>query len=257
MIRTHGEKPYKAAIVHGGPGARGSVKALAKELSKDHGVLEPFQTKYTMGELINELKDQIQQHTDKPLTLIGHSWGAWLSFLFAAEYPQLVKQLVLVSSAPLQEEYVPLIEKNRRKAVSAEQREVYDNAMAILRNEKSGDKDAAMQATAYFLHKSDNYDAVNEAEDEIMLDNKMLYTVLVEASEMRRRNALYRKLKDIKCPVHVIHGDSDPHPFEGVINPLEEQGVDFKGYFLRRCGHTPFKERHAKEEFYNIMRTII
>ena len=39
--RYYGAEPYQAIVVHGGPGALGTVPAIARELSKDYGVIEP------------------------------------------------------------------------------------------------------------------------------------------------------------------------------------------------------------------------
>lgn len=42
MVRLYGNEPYKVVVVHGGPGAIGSLKGFAKELSirADKGVVE-------------------------------------------------------------------------------------------------------------------------------------------------------------------------------------------------------------------------
>lgn len=48
-VRLYGGKPYKAAVVHGGPGALGTVAAIARVLSKDLGVIEPLQTSEKCG----------------------------------------------------------------------------------------------------------------------------------------------------------------------------------------------------------------
>lgn len=55
-LRKYGEKPYKIAVVHGGPGAAGSVKPLCEELSKFCGVLEPLQTEMSVHGQLDELK---------------------------------------------------------------------------------------------------------------------------------------------------------------------------------------------------------
>lgn len=34
MIRLYGKEPYRIILVHGGPGALGSLKGFAKELNK-------------------------------------------------------------------------------------------------------------------------------------------------------------------------------------------------------------------------------
>ena len=57
MVRLYGNAPYKIVLVHGGPGAIGSLKGFAKELSNllQVGVVEALQSKYTIAELIDEL----------------------------------------------------------------------------------------------------------------------------------------------------------------------------------------------------------
>lgn len=117
-IRLYGNKPYKAAVVHGGPGALGTVAAIAHELSKDFGVIEPLQTGDSISELLNELDEVIAAHCDRPITLIGHSWGAWLVFIYAAKYPQRVKKVILVGSGPFEVQYVSDIANSRMKHLS-------------------------------------------------------------------------------------------------------------------------------------------
>lgn len=75
-VRVHGKKPYRAAVVHGGPGAIGSAAGLAKGLAEYCGVMEPLQSEYTVSGQIEELKGQITSFNgESPLVLIGHSWA--------------------------------------------------------------------------------------------------------------------------------------------------------------------------------------
>ena len=48
MVRLYGDVPYKVVLVHGGPGAIGSLKGFARELSEitKIGVVEAIQSKY-------------------------------------------------------------------------------------------------------------------------------------------------------------------------------------------------------------------
>ncbi|MGF6990682.1 pimeloyl-ACP methyl ester carboxylesterase [Lachnospiraceae bacterium PM6-15] len=82
-------------------------------MGKNHGAVEPIQSKYSIPELIDELHAQINEVTTVPITLLGHSWGAWLVILYASQYPKRVKQIVLVGSGPLKSEYVPRIMERR------------------------------------------------------------------------------------------------------------------------------------------------
>jgi pimeloyl-ACP methyl ester carboxylesterase len=80
-LRLYGKEPFIIAVVHGGPGARGSVAPVAKEMSHYFGVLEPLQTKTTVKGQVDELFNKLSVYASFPITLIGHSWGAWLSII--------------------------------------------------------------------------------------------------------------------------------------------------------------------------------
>src|SRR5204862_304097 len=68
--------------------------------------------------------------------------------------------------------------------------------------------------------------------------------------ELRRTGALLDAARRIACPVVAIHGDSDPHPAEGVERPLGAALADFRFILLERCGHTPWLERGARRRFF-------
>ena len=52
MVRIYGKQPYKIVLVHGGPGAMGSLKGFAKELNDriNIGVVEAIQSKNSIDE---------------------------------------------------------------------------------------------------------------------------------------------------------------------------------------------------------------
>ena len=72
MVRLYGNEPYKVVVVHGGPGAIGSLKGFAKELSirADKGIVEAIQSKYSIAELIEELYYQIRENCVEKVTLV-------------------------------------------------------------------------------------------------------------------------------------------------------------------------------------------
>jgi len=85
--RIYGMAPYSVAVIHGGPGAAGEMAAVALEISLLHGVIEPFQTARTVTGQVSELKNVLENQGDLPVILIGHSWGALLSFIVTAKNP--------------------------------------------------------------------------------------------------------------------------------------------------------------------------
>lgn len=128
MVRLYGEAPYKVVLVHGGPGAIGSLKGFARELSDTAkiGVVEAIQSKYSIPELIEELYEQIKDNCSEVVTLVGHSWGAWLVALFAEKYPELVENVILVGCAPLEDKYVSEIGERRFANLTGEESAIYE-----------------------------------------------------------------------------------------------------------------------------------
>lgn len=55
--------------------------------------------------MINELEAFLLTSAHHPVTLIGHSWGAMLAYMFAAHHPKLVKKVILISSGSYEASY--------------------------------------------------------------------------------------------------------------------------------------------------------
>ncbi len=251
----HGIPPYTVAVIHGGPGAAGSMAPVARELSRTMGILEPLQTASSVDGQVAELHDQLEKHASLPVTLIGHSWGAWLSLIFAARHPSFVKKLILVGSGPLEEKYASKIAEIRESRLDKG-----DNLkLRALEDALNGpgviDKDEVFALFGKLIEKADTYDALPDAGD----DEKIVYredinrSVWSEAAQLRRSGKLLDLAKTIGCPVIAVHGDYDPHPAEGVEKPLRQSVMDFRLILLKGCGHEPWKERLARERFYSIL----
>jgi len=121
-LRKYGDPPYRAVVVHGGPGAIGSMAPIAKELSSVAGILEPLLTSKTINGQLEELLAIIKNFADIPVILAGHSWGAWLIYIFAAYHPQMVKKIILIGSGPFKEEYSRRITEARLARLDEQQR---------------------------------------------------------------------------------------------------------------------------------------
>ena len=42
-----------------------------------------------------------------------------------------------------------------------------------------------------------------------------------EAVKMRSEGKFIEMIKELRCPVFVIHGEYDPHPFDGINDALK------------------------------------
>ncbi len=68
---------------------------------------------------------------------------------------------------------------------------------------------------------------------------------------------LTREFSGIEIPAIVIHGDHDPHPIDGVRPFLSDWISDIRFHILPHCGHYPWIEKHARDDFFKILHSEI
>ena len=166
-IRTYGERPFRVAVIHGGPGAAGEMAPVARELSTIRGILEPLQTADSISSQVAEMHRHLTAHAEPPLILIGWSWGAALGFIFAAKHPELVIKLILIGSMPFEDKYTADIASTRLGRFSeTEQRELLA-MMKTLDDPATPDKDALMGLLGKMIAKADSYHPLPHDEEPV------------------------------------------------------------------------------------------
>ena len=251
--RFYGTAPYSVVVVHGGPGAPGEMMPVAKELSKSFGVIEQIQTADSVAGQVAELKQVIEEKADSPIVLVGWSWGAWLALITTSRNPELVRKLILVSSGPFEQRYAEGIMTTRLSRLENDEKLRTEDILGRLNN---GEKVSGDEFSAFgeLMSKTDSYDPLPNDNSNSLPPNPEIYEkVWKEAEELRKSGKLLESAANIKCPVIVIHGDYDPHPFEGVQEPLSKVLKDVKFVTLTNCGHTPWQEKQAKGKFFKIL----
>lgn len=253
-LRSYGVAPFRTAVIHGGPGAPGEMAPVARELSTMGGVLEPLQTAKTIDGQIEELKDSVTTQGDPPMLLIGWSWGAWLSYMFAAQNPALVKKLILIASGPFEEKDAQTIMTTRLNRLSEQERAEALLLIGALESSAMANKDNAMSRLGKLISKADSFDPISQKSQTMECQYDIYQSIWEQAAKLRRDGRLLEYGKKIQCPVVAVHGDHDPHPAEGIRRPLARILKDFRFVLLERCGHTPWIERFAKDRFYKILK---
>ncbi len=107
------------------------------------------------------------------------------------------------------------------------------------------------------MSKADTYSSLPHKEELLECRYEIFKGLWGEASELRRSGKLLEPGKKISCQVVALHGDYDPRTFEGIREPLSGILKDFKFILLKNCGHRPWIEREAKEEFYELLKQEI
>ncbi len=251
LCRTWGRGPFSVVLVHGGPGAPGEMAPVARELSALRGVLEPFQSAGSVAGQVGELAAQLHEGAALPVVLAGHSWGAMLALLVAAAHPRAVARLVLISSGPLDPAYAGGIMAARLGRLGPE-----DRAELLRLHESLGDP-SALERYGELIARADTVDPLEPEPPEFAPQPGIHRRVWAEAAALREAGYFVERARLVACPVTVIHGDSDPHPLRGVTRPLEGAGPPVRVHVLPACGHTPWRERQARDRFFALLRQEI
>jgi pimeloyl-ACP methyl ester carboxylesterase len=256
-LRKYGKRPFSVAVVHGGPGAAGEMAPVARKLAIGHGVLEPLQTGLTVGEQVEELKTALLKSARLPVTLVGFSWGAWLSFIFAATYPELVKKLILIGSGGYEEKYGPKTLRTRMSRFSSQEKLEFRSLENILGRHTTKDKDVIVAKLGALFTKIDACDPLPQDKgkvEKVSCSADIFKSVWKDAGKLRASGKLLELGRNIRCPVVAIHGDYDPHPAQGVQKPLLRVLKNFRFILLTNCGHRPWIEKQAKDRFFAILK---
>ena len=252
-FKKYGCEPFTVAVIHGGPGVPGYMKPVAVELSNVCGIIEPFQSAGTIDGQVEELRNILIENCELPITLIGHSYGAWLSVIFASENTEYIKKIILISSGPFGDEYASIINETRFSRLSEKDVAELNKLKLELNNPVGKNKKDVFKKLGEISSKADYFKPINFSDDILDYQPDIFQTVMREALYLRKSGKLLKMAGRVNCPVIALHGDYDPHPFKGVEEPLSKVINDFSFILLKDCGHYPWNEVNAKEKFYEIL----
>ncbi len=165
----------------------------------------------------------------------------------------LVGELVWIGCPPLEEKYVPQIAARRLQNLTPEEGKRFLGLSEIL---KENPDDRLLAELGRLAEKSDGY-RPDPSVKTIRPDAAAYAAIWEQAADWRKRGVWKKALTRLRCPVWVIHGEQDPHPAEGVTEPLRASGAVYRTTLLPRCGHAPFSETEARETFFRLLQAAI
>jgi pimeloyl-ACP methyl ester carboxylesterase len=253
QVRTYGSGGPTVIVLHGGPGAPGSMAPVARELSSDFRVLEPLQRPsgdepLTVARHIADLHEVIKVHSaDEQPALVGHSWGANLALCYAAEHPESARAIVLVCSGTWDAKA-----RARMREIIAER--VTDDVRARLEMIDSS-SDEGLKQRGEIMGQLYSYDLLDDVKDEtIEVDARSNKEVWDDVVRLQEADTYPTAFSIIKAPVLMVHGAHDPHPGTMIRDSLLPHIPHLEYVELKRCGHDPWRERYGREEFFRVLR---
>jgi proline iminopeptidase len=248
------EKAPKLIVLHGGPGADHCyLLPQMLHLGDRYDLLfydqrgggrsrTDAQTPITWQMHVEDLGAVVVEFGLEPLSIVGYSWGAMLSLLYATEQrrnPHLVPpaRLALINPAPLTREYRRQFEAEfaRRQQSPEIQRLREELAASGLKERDPG----AYRQRAFELGVAGYFSDPRKARD--LTPFRVVARVQQSVWESLADFDLIRDLEGIKIPSLVVHGRDDPIPLASTVEAARALGTDL--VVLDECGHVPYVEQ--------------
>jgi pimeloyl-ACP methyl ester carboxylesterase len=194
----------------------------------------------------------------RPATLIGSSWGAMLGLSFAARYPQDVSALVLVGCGTYDAHSRSLYRRSLHRLLGeAGRRRSAALQIRLTTEADAAERDAILRALGAVHAAAESYDLLDgnsESADSLPPDEAGHRETWEDVLRLQRERIEPDTFRAVTARVLMIHGVVDPHPGEATRDLLCRFIPQLEYTELERCGHEPWRERHARARFVESVR---
>jgi proline iminopeptidase len=276
-IQTNGIKTFYKIIgegkplilVHGGPGmAHNYLVPKFKRLAKNNKLIfydqracgktsgEENPDQITIKNLVEDLEALRVYLGVGKINLVGQSFGGLLALNYATKYPQNLKSLIILESAPGSSEYEVEFKNTINKRLTKKEKEKQSQ---IKKSEGFKNFDPDYHIKYYLsLFKAYFYDTSYHKElDFNYFTRKMLKKNAISDPMFDKyfnNFDIHDKLKKIYCPTLIIHGKYDPIPYQA-IEKIHQNINGSELILFDKCGH--FAHIENEEKYFSAIEKFV
>jgi len=249
--REYGTAGPLVVLLHGGPGASGYLGPVARELAGSFRVLELMQRgsgreALTVARHVADLRQALDEHSSKERpAIVGHSWGAMLALAFAAEHPENAGSLVLVGCGTFDAAARELLEAARESRMDDDLRRRLEGL-----EQEVPDANERLARLGRMLLPAYSHDLVDDRLEFACCDARAYAETWHDMLRLQAAGAYPAAFAAIDVPVLMLHGVEDPHPGPLIRASLEPHLQQLEYHGVAHCGHYPWLERDARDEFF-------
>ncbi|RMH22398.1 MAG: alpha/beta hydrolase [Acidobacteria bacterium] len=255
QVRDYGSAGPAVVLLHGGPGAPGYLAPVGRALADRFRVVEPFARRSDGGTLsvaghVADLDVLVRgRWRERRPALVGHSWGAMLALAYAAAHPRRVGALVLVGCGTFDPASRRALKAAREARLTADLRRRLQRLEAEV-----DDPDRRLAAIGRLMLPVDSYDLATTDLELGPCDARGHHETWDDMLRLQAEGVYPAAFAAIAAPVLMLHGAADPHPGRLIRSSLAPYLPQLAYHELERCGHYPWLERAAGEEFFAVLR---
>ncbi len=205
---------------------------------------------------LHEVVDSFRDVAGAVPALVGESWGAMLALAYAAAHPDVAGPIVLVGCGTWDK-------SSRAKLLATRQERITPEMAARMAEADACCMEAGWQAALKheIMQCVEEYAPLpaiephGEGADEIPpFDLEAHLQTWNDMVRLQAEGVYPAAFAAIRSAVLMIHGDYDPHPGPMIRDSLLPYLPQLEYRELARCGHCPWNERYARDEFFVVVR---
>ena len=210
----------------------------------------------TIEKFVQDLDAIREAFQFEKISILGHSWGAFVALNYAIAYPHHVDKLIVSDSMPVSSNDFSLYTNEYTRRIAPYQAQL--DSLKTSKEFKEGDPDVVER---YFqilfqpcLYLPENISKLNVR----MTPTAAIHSVQVyecfQKTLFCKPFDLHPKLKKLMLQTLVIHGDSDQIP--SITAEAIHKSIPHSKYvLLKHCGHFPYLE--TPEEYFDQIETFL
>lgn len=256
----------KLYLLHGGPGAQGSLHGLCQMLPAELLPREILQRRYDPKSAADEESPvmlTVEQHVldlaaieQEPANILGHSWGAMLALSFAARFPNRCRQLILVGCGTYSQKSRAEYEYRMSTLIDPLVKNEFKRLIAEAEDEVQ--REMAFKAYGAYVTKLQSFDQLTDdlADRYATFDPIGHQETWEDVLRLQAQGVEPERFQSITCPVTLIQGADDPHPGRLIAEDLLPYVPQLNYVELQQCGHEPWLEAHAQSRFLELVTSL-
>ena len=270
MITIYGDECTDTIILlHGRPSIYGYMMSLGKHLKgyrvidyAQRGTIEnpaPLDEVGVLSHML-DLDLLVNKYRQKgTVTLLGHSWGADLALLYAADRGEGLEHVILMGTAPLNGELESILERNFKKKLQTKTHQELELLDSHIKDASSpAEMNRLAQKRLALISPAYHWNPITEWNiPAVSFDFHGFLQSKISLWEMINQTSIPRILQRISVPVTAFHGVEDIIPCDETLRFLQQYIQHITTIRIEKAGHFLWLEPEVGETFINMLHKVI
>jgi pimeloyl-ACP methyl ester carboxylesterase len=228
---------------------------VARELADSFRVLEPLQRGSSAQPLrvarhVADLHEVLGSCVaGAGAALVGHSWGAMLALAYATAHPAGATSIVLIGCGTFDRGARDLLRATCEERMDERLRRRIESLA-----EEVPDPDLRLKILGELILPLYSCDLITSELEVEACDARAHHETWEDMVRLQMIGVYPVAFAVIDAPVLMLHGAVDPHPGQRIRASLEPYLRRLEYREWERCGHYPWLERAARDDFFTVLR---